>query len=42
MAGSHTSSYVWGLPAVGLITMREMVDHARRVADGEAKYLPKE
>ncbi|MCH7608623.1 MAG: isocitrate lyase/PEP mutase family protein [Chloroflexi bacterium] len=34
MAGSHTSSYVWGLPDAGLITMREMVDHARRVADG--------
>ena len=24
MAGSHTSSYVWGLPDAGLITMREM------------------
>ncbi len=34
MAGSHTGQYIWGLPDAGLLTMPEMVGHARRVADG--------
>ena len=31
MAGSQTNAYVYGLPDVGLIGMREMVDAARRI-----------
>ena len=32
MSGSQTAAYVHGLPDVGLVTMRDMVDNARRVA----------
>ena len=31
MAGSQTAAYLLGSPNVGLITMREMVDAARRI-----------
>ncbi len=31
MAGSQTNIYVHGLPDVGLISMREMIDNARRI-----------
>ncbi|MCH7656065.1 MAG: isocitrate lyase/PEP mutase family protein [Chloroflexi bacterium] len=34
MAGSHTGTYLWGLPDVGFLNMTEMADHARRVAEG--------
>src|SRR5215207_7890087 len=32
MAGSQTSAFLHGLPDVGLIGLREMVDHARHLA----------
>lgn len=32
MSGSQTAAYVLGLPDVGVITMRDMVENARRVA----------
>lgn len=32
MSGSQTSAYVYGQPDVGIVTMRDMVDNARRVA----------
>jgi 2-methylisocitrate lyase-like PEP mutase family enzyme len=32
MAGSQTSAFLYGLPDVGLIGLREMVDHARHLA----------
>jgi 2-methylisocitrate lyase-like PEP mutase family enzyme len=47
MAGSQTAAYLLGSPNVGLITMREMVDAARRIvtactipiiADGDEGY----
>ncbi|MFI5266590.1 MAG: oxaloacetate decarboxylase [Chloroflexota bacterium] len=32
VAGSQTSAFLYGLPDVGIIGMRDMVDHARHVA----------
>ncbi|HEX6512102.1 MAG TPA: isocitrate lyase/PEP mutase family protein [Chloroflexota bacterium] len=32
LAGSQTAAYLYGLPDVGLMTMRDLVDHARHLA----------
>src|SRR5947208_13822141 len=32
LAGSQTSSFLYGVPDVGIIGLRDMVDHARHVA----------
>lgn len=34
MSGSQVAAYVYGLPDIGLISMRDMVDQARRLASG--------
>ena len=32
IAGSQTSAFLYGVPDVGIIGLRDMVDHARHVA----------